>query len=263
MTTKAPALPAVARAIGPLLGPDTPVVFAMNGVFWWYGHGFAPNGRTLDLGRLDPGGLLHRHVGPDRSLGMVAYSPNEVMEPGVVHNDRASNRFVLGEPGGAVTARARAIHGALDGAGFQVELTEDIRREMWRKLLSNISTAPVSALTGARSSEVVGDARARAVARRLMEEAIEVAAGHGFTGLGVDPERRTAAGSKAPHKPSMLQDLERGRPMEIDSMVGVMADFAAAAGIPTPVLDTVLALLALRARVAGLYGEAAGPVAAP
>ena len=258
VSAKAPALPAIARTIGPLLGPDTPVAFAMNGVFWWYGHGFAPHGRPLDLRRLDPDGSLHREIGPKRALGMVVYSPNEVVEPGVVHNGGRANRFALGDPEDPNSARVRAAAEALSGAGFGVEVVGDIRREMWRKLVRNLSAAPICALTGARSREAVEDPATREVSRALIREAIAVAAGHGFDDLGVDPEGLTTPGNRPLHKPSMLQDLERGRPMEIDAMLGVVADFAAAAaagGVPTPTLDTVLALLILRARTAGVYGR--------
>ena len=257
VSTKAPALPEVARTIGPLLRPDTPVAFAMNGVFWWYGHGFAPphgGGAPPDLRRLDPDGLLHERIGPERALGLVVHSPNEVIEPGVVRNDRRSNRFVLGDPTEPASARVRAVHAALSGAGFEVEIADDIRRAMWRKLIGNIGTGPVCALTGARSSDLTEDEGTRRLCRALMAEALAVAASHGFPDPGFDAEGHVAPGNRPVRKPSMLQDLERGRPMEIDAMVGAVADFAAAAGVPTPTLDAVLALLRLRARVAGTYG---------
>lgn len=268
VTAKAPALPQLAHSIGPLLGEATPVAFAMNGVQWWYGHGFAPGGRALDLARLDPDGALHRAIGPERALGMIVYSPNEVVEPGVVRNRRSNNRFVLGDPDAearqrsassagsstgrpdGASARVTALVDALSGAGFEVEATDDIRRAMWQKLVRNVSTGPLCVLTGARTDQIVADPATRAVARALVSDALAVAAVHGFE-LGIDPEGVTAPGSRPEHKPSLLQDLERGRPMEIDAMLGAVADFAAQAGIPTPTLGMVLALLTMRARVAG------------
>jgi 2-dehydropantoate 2-reductase len=251
VAVKAPALPEVARAIGPLLGPGTPVAFAMNGVQWWYGHGFAPGGHELDLSRLDPGGALDQALGPDRALGMIVYSPNEVIEPGVVRNGGGRNRFVLGDPAGPRSERVETVRAALAGAGFTVEATDDIRHEMWLKLVRNVSTGPLCALTGARASDIVDDPGTRAVARAMVVEALAVAASHGFA-LGIDPDASSRPGTRPVHKPSMLQDLERGRPMEIDAILGMVVDFAAQAGVPTPTLSTVLALLSLRARGAGL-----------
>jgi 2-dehydropantoate 2-reductase len=254
VTAKTTANAEVAQRIAPLLKPETPVVFTQNGVFWWYGHGFQPTGRPLDLARLDRDGALARRIGAERALGMVIYSPDEVVAPGVVRNARSTNRFVLGDPSAPAGERESKVARALDGAGFTVEQAKDIRLEMWRKLAINLSGGTIAALTGARTDQVMADAPVRAIARRMMEGGIAVAAAHGFTDLGLDPEAATAPGSRPQHKPSMLQDLERGRPMEIDSMIGVVADLARDAGVPTPTLDVVLALLALRARTAGCYG---------
>ena len=268
VTAKTPALPGIARGLHPLLGPDTPVAFAVNGVFWFYGDGFTPGGRTLDTSRLDPESLLHRLVGPERSLGMVIYSPNEVVEPGIVRNGREhDNRFVLGEalPPDATAGgqdRAAALAMALDGCGFGIEGTADIRREMWMKLVRNISGSPLCALTGADIRTAFADPAIRRTAAALLSEALAVAAAHGFGELGIDPESQLQQRGHLAHKPSMLQDLERGRPLEIDTMLAIVADFAAAAQIPVPTLETVLGLLTVRARVAGCL-PASGTVHSP
>jgi 2-dehydropantoate 2-reductase len=257
VTAKTPALPTVARSLAPLLGPDTVVAFAVNGVFWFYGHRFAPQGRPLDTSRLDPDGVLHRLIGPERALGIVIYSPNEVLEPGFVQNTRRDdNRFVVGEPATAEapSARVRAIARALDGCGFISEAAADIRLEMWKKLSRNVSGSPLCALLGTDIKTAFADPEVRELSARLLLEALAVAASHGFADLGIDPTSQLASRTAAlPHKPSLLQDLERGRPMEVDSMLGIVRDFARQAEIATPTLDTVLTLLVARARAAGCY----------
>lgn len=253
VTTKTTALPAVARSISPLLGPNTSVAFAQNGVFWWYGAGFVPNGQALDLARLDPDESLHRLIGPERSLGMIVYSPNEVSEPGVIRNEGTRNRFVLGEPVAGGTARAEAARGMLSDAGFEIEVTPQIRTAMWQKLLRNIGSGPLAVLGECRSSDIVADPATATINRRLAEEAAAVAAAHGFDDLGIDLDALSRPGSRPVHKPSILQDLERGRPMEIHSMVTIVQDLARASGVPTPTLDTLLPLMVLKAREAGCY----------
>jgi 2-dehydropantoate 2-reductase len=258
ITAKTPALPQIARSLHPLLGPDTPVAFAVNGIFWFYGDGFAPAGRKLPTDRLDPECFLHRLVGTQRSLGMVIYSPNEVVAPGIVRNGREhGNRFVLGE---ALSERGQqrpaALAAALAGCGFDIEATPAIRREMWNKLVRNVSGSPLCALTGADGKTAFSEPGIRRLAAELLREALAVAAAHGFDDLGIEPEAQFATRGQLAHKPSMLQDLERGRPVEIDTMLGAVADFAGDAGIATPTLDAILALLTTRARVAGCYPPA-------
>jgi len=254
VTAKTTAFPAVAQSIGPLLGPETAVLFAVNGVFWFYAHGFAPGGVAPDLRRLDPEGTLHRLIGVERAIGGVVHSPNEVVEPGSVHNGRVDdNRFVLGEPGpGPVSPRLKAIAAALDGAGFIVDTTDDIRRAMWLKLIRNVASAPVACLSGADGQRLAKDPDLRKVAATLMRETLDVAEAHGFTGSGIDPEAELAKPRFA-HKPSILQDLERGRPMEIDTMLRAVQDLARQSRVPTPTLDTLLPILILRAQLAGCY----------
>ena len=251
LTTKATAHAEIATRLS--LGAETAVVFAQNGVFWWYGEGLTPGGRAVDTTRLDPAGVIGRHIGSARSLGMVIYSPNEVSEPGVVSNNGFRNRFVIGEPRGGRSPRLEAIMAQLDHCGFQIEATSDIRREMWKKLMGNLSGSPLCSLTRARADQLVDDPALGDLSRRIAEEGLAVAAAHGFADLGVDPILLTKPGNRPRHKPSMLQDLERGRPMELDSMLLIVQDFAREAGVPTPALDTVLALLVLAARTAGVY----------
>ncbi|HMR31192.1 MAG TPA: 2-dehydropantoate 2-reductase [Geminicoccaceae bacterium] len=240
---KHPALPGIAERIGPLLGPDTPVVFAMNGVLWF----------TADLPRLDPTGSIRRHIGIERALGLIIESPNEVVEPGVVENTGKRNRFTLGEAVPGRSARAEGLYRALSGAGFEVELADDVRRPMWAKLSRNVSSAPVCILTGAMSSQLVEDPAMKGLMQALTVEVLAVAAALGFADLGVDPDASNARGNRPQHKPSMLQDLERGRPMEIDAMLLAVQDLARRSSVPTPVLDVLLPVVTMKARLAGLY----------
>ena len=262
VTTKHPGLPAMATALAPMLREATPVAFAMNGIFWFYGHDFTPTGRPLPLARLDPKGVCATTIGPGRALGIVVYSPNEVIAPGIVRNGGTMNRFVIGDAGPGMTPRLTEIAAALDGCGFAIETTTELRAVMWRKLMLNLSGAPLCALTGASRGQLVADPAVRGVTEAILREALAVAAAHGFTDLGVDPARASAAGAGLDHKPSMLQDLERGRPIEFDSMVAVVQDLANDAGVPTPTLDVVAALLRLRAHAAGCLPDLKGPAEA-
>jgi 2-dehydropantoate 2-reductase len=250
VTAKTTANQAVAQGITPLLGPATPVVFAQNGVLWWYGQGFEPP-VPADTERLDPDGRLAAAISPERRLGLIVYSPNEVKAPGVVTTASAKSRFVLGaaDPGRSLDD----VAAALADAGFGLALTPDIRAAMWKKLLVNISTGPVTALTRATAAGVVENPGTAVVSRRLIEEALIIAEAHGFHDLGIDPVALSVAGSRPDHKPSMLQDVERGRAIEIDSMARIVQDFARQAGIATPTLDIVLALLIRLGRTLGIY----------
>jgi len=255
VTAKTPSLKQVAQSIAPLLHKDTAVAFAVNGVYWFYGDGFAPNGITPDTARLDPDQTLHRLVGAQRSLGVVINSPNEITAPGVVLNTRATaNRFVIGEA--LISAgqdRATSIAQHLTGSLFTWEASGDIRREMWNKLARNAASSPICSLTQSPVAAAYSDPELQPLVTALMEEAVAVAAAHGFTGLSANPQADLASGMKLQHKPSMLQDLERNRAMEIDSQLAILRDFARQAKVVTPVLDRLLPILMVRARSAGSY----------
>ena len=255
VAAKTPALPGVARGVAPLLGPNTLVAFAVNGVYWFYAHRFAPRGVAPDARRLDPGGVLRDRIGPERALGIVVRSSNEVTEPGVVVNT-GRNGFAVGDATPGETGRAERVAAALAAPGMDVVATADLRREMWRKLVRNVGSSPLCSLTGADSRAAFADPGLRALSEALMRETLAVAAAHGFGGM--DDAAAEPPGGRLPVKPSMLQDLERGRPMEIDTQIAIVRDFGRGTGVPTPALDAVLPLLALRARVAGCYdGDAA------
>lgn len=254
IAAKTPSLPQVAQAIAPLLHERTAVAFAINGIFWFYGDGFRPNGITPDTTRLDPDSSLHRLIGVERSLGIVVRSSNEVVAPGVVRNESVNNGFHIGEAvPGRVQDRAPALAAALDGSGFLVKALGDIRQDMWAKLVRNSASSPLCCLTSSDVASAYGDPEIGAMATALMRETASVAEAHGFPGLLADPAEALRMGLSLHHKPSMLQDLERGRAMEIDSQLAILLDLARQAKVAMPVMEKLLPMLKLRARTAGCY----------
>ncbi|KAA2214780.1 ketopantoate reductase family protein [Teichococcus oryzae] len=253
VTVKAPALPQAAEAIAPLLKPDTTVAFVMNGIPWWYfdRHGGALEGRRLPA--IDPGDAVRRAIGVGRTLGGVVYSACTVTEPGQVLVEHANNRVILGEVDGSDSPRAQAIADYLTRGGISGEVTGQIRREIWMKLMGNLSQGPFTILTRQGMSGTLSDPVVRAAIRRAMGESMAIAAALG-QGFEFDLDRRLAASAKIAHKPSILQDLELGRPMEVDALFRVPLELARMAGVETPTLDLSVALATQAARAAGLYG---------
>lgn len=249
-TLKAPALSAVMHDLPEALR-RLPVIMAMNGVFWWYGIGFQPKGVAVDCTLLDPGAKLAGLLDPAQIQGAIIYATNQVVAPGVVQNRSASNRFAIGGPVPSDLSQYLATR--LTSARAEVVVAEDIRRRMWHKLLRNLSSAPISVLTGARVREINGNDDTAHLARALFLEGAAVAASHGFTGLADGLDTVIAPGKGALQVPSMRQDFDLGRPMEIDSMLRIVQQFARAAGVATPVLDTVVPLVVLAAQTAGCY----------
>jgi 2-dehydropantoate 2-reductase len=252
VTLKAHSVPAAAAAMQPLLGPDTAVVTAMNGMPWWYFHKLAGpyEGRRIEA--VDPDGTLGRLIPGERCLGCVVYAAAEVVAPGVVEG-YAGNRFLLGEPDGRTSARAVRLSQALTRAGFEAPVRPNIRDDIWVKLWGNLSFNPVSALTGGTLAAIARDPGTRAVVRRMMVEAEAVGRALGVA-FGVDIDTRIGwAAEIGEHRTSMLQDLERRRPMEIDALVTAVAEMGDLVGVDTPFIDAVLALVIQRARVAECY----------
>ena len=239
--------------IVPLLGADTTVVTAQNGVPWWY---FYRHGGPLEGTRLtavDPGGAIWARIDPARVIGCIAYPAAEVEAPGVVRHIEG-DRFPVGEPSGGRTDRIVRLSQALIAAGFRAAIRSDIRSEIWVKLWGNLSFNPISALTGGTLAEIVGDAGTRAVARSMMVEAEMIGERLGVR-FPVDVDRRIAgAGGVGAHKTSMLQDLERGRPLEIDALVTAVQELGRLTAVPTPSIDIVLSLVRQRAQLVGCYG---------
>ncbi len=234
--------------MAPLLGPDTAIITAQNGIPWWYFYELSGRWKNQRLQRADPGGLIWDTLGPRRAIGCVVYPSCELVEPGVVQHV-SGNRLMLGEPDGSKSERAVALSKALTTAGFKAPVRPNIRDDIWLKLWGNVSFNPVSVLTHATLEQICGDDGVRAVVRAMMVEAQRIGKELGVT-FKVDVETRIGwAADVGAHKTSMLQDLEMGRPMEIDALVGTVAEMGRLVGVDTPTIDTVLDLVRLRSRI--------------
>ncbi|HSW05805.1 ketopantoate reductase family protein [Aquabacterium sp.] len=248
---KAPALPALAPALRRLMHDDTLLLSAANGLPWWY---FLPPGvacQGLSLRGVDPLRALEQAIPLPQVLGLSVFAACHCPQPGVVVHG-AGSRLVLGEPAGGRSARALALADRLRGAGFAAELSTDIRRDIWVKLLGNACFNPVSLLTGAASDDMIDDPKLYGLFMRMMEEAIGVGGRLGLV-LDVESAQRIAQSRQLGHiKTSMLQDLEAGRTVEIEAILGALVECAAAVAMPVPTLDAVLGLARQRARTAGL-----------
>jgi 2-dehydropantoate 2-reductase len=242
---------AAAPAVRRLLGPETAIVGAQNGVPWWYFHGLAGPYAEHRIEAVDPGGALSAALAPERAIGMVVYLGARIAAPGVVET-RPENGLVIGEPSGGLTPRLRAIAGALEGAGFPVRITDDVRTDVWTKLMGNLSFNPVSALTRAGLGAMASDPGVRAVVARAMEEAVAVA-----RAVGADPrmsiaDRLALTERLGDHRTSTLQDLEAGKRLELDALTGAAVELADLTGVDAPTLRTLHALADLEARTLGL-----------
>ena len=252
VTLKSHSVPAVVPKMAPLIGPNTTIVSGVNGVPWWYFYGVGGVLEGTRLASVDPGDAQWNGFGPDKVLGCVVYPAAEVIEPGVIKHIEG-NRFSLGEPDGSKSDRAVALSKALMAAGLKAPVRSKLRDEIWVKLWGNLSFNPISALTHATLDVLCTDPGTRAVARGMMVEAQEIAEKLGVK-FPIDVERRIDGGAAVgAHRTSMWQDLDQGRPMEIDALVKSVQELGALTKTATPTIDTVLALTQLRAKNAGLY----------
>jgi 2-dehydropantoate 2-reductase len=242
-----------AAEFAPLLGPATAVLTAMNGIPWWYFYGSGGRFEGHHLQSVDPGGRQWELIQPQRAIGCVVEPACEVVAPGVVVHHKF-NRFTIGEPDGSRSGRVLRLAEALAGAGFDAPVRDDIRWNIWLKLWGNVCFNPISALTGATVDRMVGEPPLLALCKTMM---LETKAVNEALGVQIPMEmmsrRLAAAGSLADHKMSMLQDLERGRSLEIDALVTAVQELGRLAGVATPMVDAVLALVQERGRAAGLY----------
>jgi 2-dehydropantoate 2-reductase len=249
---KAHSITGVLDQMQPLLGPNTRVVTAVNGIPYWYfyKHGGAYEGSKLES--IDPSGRQWHELTPQRAIGCIVYPATENEAPGVIRHVYG-DRFPLGEPSGEATDDVRRLSDVFIKAGMQAPILERIRDEIWLKLWGNVCLNPISALTHATLDVICSDAATRALSKAIMLEAQAIAETFGVK-FRVDVDRRIeGARNVGAHKTSMLQDLERGRPMEIDPLVTVVQEMGRLTNIPTPALDAVLALVAQRGKIAGLY----------
>ena len=253
ITLKAHSVPGVVQKMAPLIGPDTTIVSGVNGVPWWYFHQIGGSFEGTRLKSVDPDDAQWNGFGPNRVLGCVVYPAAEVIEPGVIKHVEG-NRFSLGEPDGSKSDRAMALSQALTAAGLKAPVRPRIRDEIWVKLWGNLSFNPISVLTDSTLDVLCTDPGTHAVARAMMVEAQDIAEKLGVK-FPIDVDRRIAGGAAVgKHRTSMLQDLDQGRPMEIDALVTAVQELGLITQTPTPTIDTVLSLVQLRARTAGYYG---------
>jgi 2-dehydropantoate 2-reductase len=236
-----------AESFAPLLREDTAVVTAMNGIPWWYLYksGTRFEGRFLDT--VDRGGRQWNSIGPQRAIGCVVEPACEVTAPGVIEHHQF-NRFIIGEPDGTRSGRVERLSQALSAAGFDAPVRDNIRWNIWLKLWGNVCFNPISALTGATLGRMIGNPQLRALCKTMM---LETQAVNEALGVHIPEEmmdrRLAGAASATDHKMSMLQDLERGRSLEIDALVGVVQELGRLTGVKTPMVDAILALITERA----------------
>ena len=237
---KAHALTALAPTLTPVFGPDTIVVSTQNGIPWWYFHGVGGELEGLRLERVDPGGAIAAAIEPRRVIGSLAYFATDIVEPGVIRHTEG-NRLSFGEPDGSKSERARKIAEALIAAGFRCPVTTRFRHEIWVKLLGNIAFNPISALTRGTLEELVRHPDTCRLVRELMTETETVAGKLGIE-LPISIDQRIAGAEKVgAHKTSMLQDLEAGRPMELEAVVGAALELGDRLGVPMPSTRAVYA----------------------
>jgi 2-dehydropantoate 2-reductase len=247
LAVKAHSLTQLAPQLGPVLAPDTTVVSTQNGVPWWFFQGFGGPAEGIRLERVDPGGVISAAIEPRRVVGSIVYFSTEIIEPGVVLHTEG-NRISLGEPDGTRSPRSRAIADALIASGLRCPVTTHIRNEIWVKILGNVAFNPISALTRATLVQMARDPDVAALVRNIMKEAVAVAERLGLE-MPVTIDQRMAGAEKVgEHKTSMLQDLEAGRPLELEAVVGAVVELGERLGLPMPHTRTVYACAKLLAQ---------------
>jgi len=257
IAVKAHQIAPMVDALKPLLGAQTAVVTASNGLPYWYFAGDVPYAGTT-LASVDPGGVQWRVLGAERAIGCVVLPASEVIAPGVIRHEHG-RKFPIGEPDGRPSARVQALHDLMVAAGLEAPIRSDIRDEIWLKLTGNVCLNPISALTQATVDVVATDPGTRAVCEAMMNETRAIGERLGLR-MRVDVRRRLdGAAALGPHKMSMLQDLEHGKSMEVDALVGVVSELGRLTHVPTPIVDVLLALIRQRAAsLAALHTPGAG-----
>ena len=254
VTLKAHSLPGAAADIASMMGRNSALITGVNGVPYWYFHGLAGPHEGRIVESVDPGGVVSAPLPPAQAIGCVVYPAAEVVAPGVIEHTYG-DRFSLGEPDGSRSERVEAISKLLIASGLKAPVRPKIRDEIWVKLWGNLCFNPVSALTGTTLDVLTTRPDLRAVCRSMMIEAQAVAEALGVKfAISVD-KRIDGAAEVGVHKTSMLQDLERGRPMEIDALLGAVVELGALVGQSMPICESVLALVRQRGREAGCYGN--------
>jgi 2-dehydropantoate 2-reductase len=251
-----------AEDMGPLLGPDTTVVTGQNGVPWWYTYGLGKKFENTHLASVDPDGRQWKTIGPERAVGCVVYPATEIVEPGVIKHSYGK-KFALGEPNGGISDRAKRLSKVLEKAGFEAPVLPDIRNEIWLKLWGNLCFNPISALTRTTLDVVATEPSLRSLSYSMMKEAQEIAERFGAS-FRVDIERRINGAAKVgAHRTSMLQDLEAGRPLEIDALLTSVQEMGRLVNVKTPHIDAVLGLVQQLGRSLQIYPTFPNAVAKP
>ena len=252
VAVKAPAMADVARGIGPLLGPHTVVLTAMNGVPWWFFEGFGGRHAGTRLQAIDPDGAIAKAIPARHIVGCVVHASCALTAPGVVKH-HFGNKLIIGEPSGEATGRVQALAALLAGAGLEAVLSDQIQKDAWYKLWGNMTVNPVSAITGATTDGILDDELVRGFISAVMLEAREIGARIGIP-IEQQPEDRHQVTRKlGAFKTSMLQDVEARKPVELDALVTVVRELGQLTGVPTPFTDALLGLARLHARTHGLY----------
>ena len=247
--------PGAVEAMQPLLGPNTTVVTAMNGVPWWYFYKLVGPYENHRVHSVDPDGTQWDGIGPERVVGCITYVAAEVVAPGVVKSG-GSGRYFIGEPDGAQSDRCLRFAEAVNRTSIVARVRDNLRKDLWLKIMGNSAFNPTGALTLATVGEMINDPVVEAQLRLIMEEVTAVG-----RALGAEPSEtadyriENSRKNAMPHKSSMLQDLERGRMMEVNQIIGAARELGQLVGVPTPTIDTVFALIRLRARVGGMLPE--------
>ena len=254
MTMKSHSAPAVAETIAPMLDSKTTVVTTGNGFPWWYFYESNLRDHPEFLHHVDPGARLWQNIGPERAIGSVVYPAARVSEPGVIEHV-FGDRFTLGEPDGSISDRVQVVAAMLAEAGLDVSAIEDIRSEIWAKLVANCAYNPVSVITNATLGGMLDDPEIYRILEGIMTEASELAAAMNVHPPLTPQQLLEVTRPFGAHKTSMLQDIEAGRPIELDTIVGAIRELALHYSVGTPSIDLVSALATQRARLAGCYPE--------
>ena len=252
ISVKAPSLAEVVQHIAPLIGPQTMVLTAMNGVPWWFLQGFGGEFSGRSLMSIDPHGDIARAIAPQHIIGCVVHASCSVDEPGLVRH-HFGNRLIIGEPSGEKTQRVQLLLALLEQAGFEAVQSAQIQKDIWFKLWGNMTVNPISALTGATTDLILNDELVRAFISNVMLEAKKIGARLGIA-IDQQPEDRHAVTLKlGAFKTSMLQDVEAGKAVELDALVTAVKELGVLTSVATPYTDALLGLSRLQARVRGLY----------
>ena len=257
IAVKAPALSGIASRIAPMIGEHTVVLTAMNGVPWWFFDGFGGKFAGLQLASVDPGGIVAAAIPSRHVVGCVVHATCSVSEPGLVRHG-FGNRLIIGEPAGGGSEggnspRVAALAAQLRDSGFECEISRGIQYDIWYKLWGNMTMNPVSAFTGATSDRVLDDPLVKDFCQAVMREAAAIGARIGCPIEQTPEDRHVVTRKLGAFKTSMLQDVESGKPVEIDALLGVVCEIGQKAGVATPNMDALLGLSRLHARVHGLY----------